>query len=252
MPLEQPKRDNPLMRRYFREINLPGKRLAGRCGVSHSQIYMARKRNVGSDNAEKISRGVAGILGLYEDDRLRLKAEIMGHPENLVRAYLGDGHTAAKKLDMEPTTGAVVVHPTKPLGYRPGNRALRELERMDAPEVVVEAVRSRVLPYRTTPGRRTHNQSGLEMRNRRAEALFYFRLFKPKTAEAFHVSGLSKKDLYTRAGVSRETLRKAMYEHAGPDSAREIARALGDAAGLSEGDLKTVEEELQAEPRKNF
>jgi hypothetical protein len=39
MPLTQPERDNPLMRRYFDEIGLPGKRLAERCGVSHSQVY---------------------------------------------------------------------------------------------------------------------------------------------------------------------------------------------------------------------
>ena len=252
MPLEQPKRDNPLMRRYFREIDLPGKRLARRCGVSHSQIYMARTRNVGTDNAEKISRGVASILGLPENARLRLKAEIMGHPENLVRAYLGDGHTAAKSLYMDPTTGAAVVHPTKALGHSPGNRALRGLEEMGAPEAVVEAVRARVKPYKTTPGRRTHNQSGLEMKKRRAESLLYFRLFKPKTAEAFEKSRLSKKRLYIRAGVSRETLRKAMYERVGFYSAREIAHALKDVVGLSESDLKIVEEELRTSPQKNF
>src|SRR5215207_676495 len=91
MPLTQPERDNPRMRRYFRQINMPGKQLAKKCGVSHSQIHMARKRNVGADNAEKISRGMAMILGLSYEERLRLKAEIMGHPENIVRAYLGDG-----------------------------------------------------------------------------------------------------------------------------------------------------------------
>lgn len=79
------------MKRYFREIGLSGPRLAKRCGVSHSQSYMARTRNVGPDNAEKISRGVANILGLSEKDRLLLKAEIMGHPDNLVCAYLGAG-----------------------------------------------------------------------------------------------------------------------------------------------------------------
>jgi len=68
------------MRRYFQEIGLPGAKRARRCGVSHSQVYMARKRNVGADNAEKISRGVASILGLSEEERLRLKAETMGHP----------------------------------------------------------------------------------------------------------------------------------------------------------------------------
>jgi hypothetical protein len=77
MPLTQPERDNPLMRRYFHEIGLPGKQLAKRCDVSHSQIYMARKRNVGANNAEKISRRVALILGLSEQEKLELKAEIM-------------------------------------------------------------------------------------------------------------------------------------------------------------------------------
>jgi hypothetical protein len=73
MPLTQPERDNPLMRRYFREVGLPGKQLAKRCGVANSQIYMARTHNAGADNAQKISRTVALILGLSERDRLELK-----------------------------------------------------------------------------------------------------------------------------------------------------------------------------------
>lgn len=40
------------MVRYFREINLRGKRLARRRGVSHSQMYTVHNRNVGTDNAE--------------------------------------------------------------------------------------------------------------------------------------------------------------------------------------------------------
>jgi hypothetical protein len=82
------------MGHYFRVINMPGARLARRCGVSHSQVYMARTRNVGADNAEKIARCVPMILGLSEEERLHLKAEIMGHPEELVRAYLGDSPSA--------------------------------------------------------------------------------------------------------------------------------------------------------------
>jgi hypothetical protein len=50
MPLTQPKRENSLMGHYFRVINMPGARLTRRCGVSHSQVYMARTRNVGVDN----------------------------------------------------------------------------------------------------------------------------------------------------------------------------------------------------------
>lgn len=45
------------MRRYFERIGLSGKRLAERCGVSHSQVYMARKRTIGADNAMKIAGG---------------------------------------------------------------------------------------------------------------------------------------------------------------------------------------------------
>jgi hypothetical protein len=76
MPLTQPERDNPLMRRYFDEIGLPGKRLAQRCGVSHSQIYIARTRNVGADNARKIARGMGSMLGLSDRERPGLAAEI--------------------------------------------------------------------------------------------------------------------------------------------------------------------------------
>src|SRR5215218_2990600 len=104
MPITQPKRDNPLMRRYFQEIGLSGKRLAKKCGVSHSQIYMARTRNVGADNAEKIAHGIALMLSFSENERLELKAEIMGYPGDLVRAYFGSSKSAMKLLDVpEPT-----------------------------------------------------------------------------------------------------------------------------------------------------
>ena len=90
MPLTQPERDNPLMRRYFREVGLPGKQLAKRCGVAYSQIYMARTHNVGADNAQKISRTIALILGLSERDRLELEAEIMGPPGEFLRAWFAN------------------------------------------------------------------------------------------------------------------------------------------------------------------
>ena len=96
MPLTQPKRDNPLMRRYFDEIGLPGERLAERCGVSYSQVYMARTRNVGADNARKIARGMANILGLSDRELLELLAEIMGHPGNTVRGRRGNPTRAAR------------------------------------------------------------------------------------------------------------------------------------------------------------
>jgi hypothetical protein len=253
MPLTQPQRDNPLMRRYFREIGLPGQRLAKRCGVSHSQIYMARRRNVGADNAEKISRGMANILSLSAEERLRLKAEIMGHPNNLVRAWLGDSKDAAKKLGEEDPIGVLVVNPEKTLAHRSGLRVVKKLEEMSAPREVIEDVRARVRPeVKRPPGRVTNTQRGLEARNKRAAALFNLRLFKPKTAEALERSGLSRKEVYERAEVGRETLRQALYEAAASRSAQKIARVLVEELGLSEEERGIIQQELMMPPQKNF
>lgn len=252
MPLTQLKRNNPLMRRYFQQINLPGARLARRCGVARSQVYMARTRNVGGDNAEKISRGVANILGLSAEERLRLKAEIMGHPENLVRAYLGEGPEAAEKLGEELPIAWAVVNPEKTLAHRPGLRVVRRLEEMSAPEAVVEDVKKRVRPPYNPPGRVTNAQKGLEARNRRAESLFYFRLFKPKTAEALDRAGLKKQEIRRRVGVGKEQLRKALYERCGKKTAEGVARVLGEELGLSEEERQAISRELQTAPPKTF
>ncbi len=146
MPLTQPGRHNPLMRRYFQEIGLPGARLARRCGVSHSQVYMARKRNVGADNAEKISRGVASILGLSEEERLRLKAETMGHPGELVRAYLGDSRKTARLLDVPESTATEILDEERSITHKSGIRALGKLKKMGAPAFVIESVDLRLMP----------------------------------------------------------------------------------------------------------
>ena len=58
-------------------------------------------------------------------------------------------------------------------------------------------------------------ESGLEARNKRAHALFNLRLFKIKTVEFPRQPGLSKQELYRRAGVGREILRQALYEKRG-------------------------------------
>jgi len=250
MPLNQPKRDNPLMRRYFREAKLSGKQLAQRCGVSHSQVNMARTRNVGPDNAERIGRGVARLLGLSEVERLRLQAEIMGHPEDLLRAYLGNGVDAARSLVLGKELGKTVVNTQTPLAHATGRRVIRSLQEMGAPEEVVEQVRrrTRVRP----PGRVTNRQSGLEARNRRAEGLFLARLFKPETLAAVERSGQPRTQLARSAGVSRETMRKALYERVGRDTAARIAAVLVEAAGLPEAGRETLVEEMAAAPQKNF
>ena len=215
MPLTQPKRDNPLMGRYFRLINLPGKQLAKRCGVSHSQIYMARTRNVGADNAEKISRGMAGILGLPEMQRLELKAEIMGRPGELMRAYLGDPEKAARLLGVPWSVAKEILDEEKTITHRSGVQALQRLKEMGAPAFVLESVERRMMPLPERPrGIVTYRKSGLELRNDRA-ALFKLRLFKPRTHEALQKTRLTRKQVYERAGIGRETLRKALYDRGG-------------------------------------
>lgn len=146
MPLTQPERDNPLMNRYFQEIDLPGKQLVRRCGVSHSQIYMARNRNVGPDNAEKISRSVANILGLSTGKQLELKAEIMGHPDNLLWAWIGGPSRASRLLDISQPTAREILNPEKTITHRSGVRALEKLREIDAPDFIVESIDRRLMP----------------------------------------------------------------------------------------------------------
>jgi hypothetical protein len=253
MPLTQPKRDNPLMGHYFRLINLPGKGLARRCGVSHSQIYMARNRNVGADNAEKISRGVAMILALPETKRLELKAEIMGRPGDLMRAYLGGSLKASRLLDVPEYTTAEILDEEKTITHRSGVRALQRLKEMGAPDFVLESVERRLMPPPERPrGIVTYRKSGLELRNDRAAALFKLRLFKPKTHEALQKTRLTRKQVYERAEIGRETLRNALYGRGGKGPAEKIARVLGEELGLSEEDREAIREELTTAPQKSF
>lgn len=251
MPLTQPRRNNPLMRSYVDAIGLSGKALANVCGVSHSQLYMARERNVGAKNAEKIASGIAKRLGLSLQERLALKAEITGHPGNLVRAYLGDGREAAGSLGEGEHIGGKVVGGGE-IPHAPGVRVVRRLEEMGAPSFVVEDVRARVAPEPVRVGRVTHRQSGLEARNRRAEGLFNLRVFKPLTHEALQKAGLPKKEIRRRARIGKETLRIALYRKTGRSSAAKIAEVLGDELGLTEEEREAIRDELVRAPRKTF
>lgn len=64
---------NPLICRYVREARLSGKELAERCSISHSRIYVARTQCVSSNNAERISHGMAHNPDIPEEERLELK-----------------------------------------------------------------------------------------------------------------------------------------------------------------------------------
>ena len=252
MPLTQPERDNPLMNRYFREINLPGKRLAKRCDVSHSQVYMARRRNVGPDNAEKISRGVANILGLSERERLELKAEIMGHPENLLWAWFGGPARASRLLKVPEPTAREILDPGKSITHKSGSRALDKLRRMEAPEFVIESVDRRLLaPPEPRRGLIAHDLHGAELSNRLRSTRRKLPTGKPLTYEAIQASGLTKKEIHERAGVGKEAMRQALYKRCGTRSAEAISSVLAEAASLSEGSREAIRQELLESPQTN-
>lgn len=222
------------MNRYFREINLPGARLARRCGVSHSQVYMARTRNVGPDNAEKISRGVANILGLSEEDRL-LKAEIIGYPGNPLRAWLGNAADVSRLLDVPDPTAREILDPEKAITYKSGSRALQKLRKLGAPSFVMESIDRRLLPPpNPRRGVITHNLHGPELSARLRSTRRKLAITKPLTHEAIQASGLTKKEVHKRAGVGKESMRRALYHHCGKRSAEAISRVLAEAADLSE------------------
>jgi hypothetical protein len=151
MPITQPKRDNPLMRRYFRVIELAGKQLAKKCGVFHPQIYMARTRNVGADNAEKITRRMARMLGLSESEHLELKAEIMDYPGDQVRAYFGSSKSAVKLLDVPEPTALELLNAEKSVTHKSGMRALAKLRGIGAPQIVTLSVEMRLMPPSERP-----------------------------------------------------------------------------------------------------
>ncbi len=95
---------DPLMCRYFREAGLSRRELAESCGVSHSRIYVARTQSVRSNNAVEISRGMAHILDLSEQERLELKAKNVEHPGDRVLAYFGSHRSVMKRLGISGST----------------------------------------------------------------------------------------------------------------------------------------------------
>jgi hypothetical protein len=213
-------------------------------------MYMARKRNVGADNAEKISRGMASILGLSEEERLRLKAEIMGHPGELVRSYLGDARKAASLLGIKEQVAAEVLDEGRPVTRRSGLWALKRLREIGAPGYVVGSVERRLAPPpEPRRGLVTYTERGPARAEKKRAARKGLEHNRPRTHAAIRDGGLKIAEVYTRAGVGKETLRKALYgDGVGRRSARAIAAVLWEAAGLSEAEAGAVEGELMRSP----
>lgn len=239
------------MKQYVRETSLSSKALAKRCGVSHSQMYMARTRNVGPENAEKIAWCVANMLGLSQAQKLELKAQIMGEPQNMVAVYLGTIPNAMKILGISENGAREVLDPEKSIRHSVGVRAVRRLREIGAPEEVVVSVDRRVMPPpKPRRGLITFRRAGPEVAAQRKETKESLARHKPHTHAALKDSGLMLKELRVRAGVGKETVRRALYQRCGERSASRIAEVLKDAAGLSEAQAEAVEVELKTHPEE--
>ncbi len=214
---------------------------------------MARNRNVGADNAEKISRSVANILGLSEQERLELKAEIMGHPGDLLWAWFGGPAGASRLLDIPELTAREILDPEKAITNKSGTRAVEKLRELGAPNFVIEFVDRRLLPPpEPCRGLITYTESGENLVRARREARERLAESTPVTDRALRRSGLQRKEIQELAGVGKETMRKALYERCGKRSAEAISGALAEAAGLSEGERETIRRELLELPHENL
>jgi len=239
MPLTQPKRHNPLMLGYFEQLEMTSANLAHLAGVSRSQVVMARTRSVGPDNGRKIVHAVGQRLGLSPVDRLLLFAEIRGYPASLVLAFFGSVGEIERSVGIDTGTAGDIAVPGRPISVHTGKRLLERLREMDAPEAVAEEVRFRIRPR---PGERTHQHAGKEMARQRKETRESLSLTKPRTAQAIERSGLSRRELHERAGIGRETLRRALY---GPDrTGRKTVEKIVAALELSGEEAEDVRAEL--------
>lgn len=249
MPLDQPRRHNPLMLGYASELDMSDEVLSRRAGVGYSQVYMARTRHVGADNASKIARAVGRLLSLSYFEELELKAEIMGDPGNIAHAYLGNGKEIAERLGEEHSIGMALVR-GKPLSNKAGQRVVQKLEQMNAPPDVLDAVRGTIKDPPSPPGRTTYTLRGRELREQRDRSWERLEAAKPHTHQGLTRSGLSRKDLYQRAGIGKETLRQALYESCGAKAAVSISEVLADTASLSRAEREAITSELQRDPQE--
>lgn len=221
---------NALLMSYIEETGLSSKELAKRLGLSsHSQLYMARTQHVAHKNAELISSGIARMLNLSAGERLELKAEIMGHPKNILRVYFGYAGAAAKTLEISPANAKALLSTDRTISPRTGTHVLKRLEQIGAPEEVMQIAREKMRPEAPRPpGKRTHNLTSDFLSRRHREAPRELNRKKPRTAAAIERSGLSRKELYQRAGIGRETLRMALYRKTKRATAEKIASVLAE------------------------
>jgi lambda repressor-like predicted transcriptional regulator/AraC-like DNA-binding protein len=242
VPMRAKTHKKPLLSRHLDVVGLHDAAVARLCGLSRTNLARARYKHLGAENSELLSLCLARELGLSDEERLSLKAEVMGRPGNLVRAYFESIEDTVEAFGVSRHTALEILDPEQEIN---GNNAAQIIERLgwgDVPAFVAEDISSRIGP--PPKGRLTHRARGLEGRNERARTLWAFSWGKPETARAIRESGLSRKELRERAGIGRETLRKALYDRCGNKAASAIADVLGEALSLPEEREEAIRREL--------
>jgi len=255
MPIRKPhgeKKERSLFKSYVLLISEDTATLAREAGVSRSRIYAALepRGSLGHHNARKIAAYVARRLKLSEREELELRAELLGTPENLVRAYLGTRMQTADLLGIDPDNAGRILEPGGRIYHGAGTRAIEKLEEMGTPEYVTESVRERTLPpagHRAGRGRFPEAEARQSRRGPRKATL---EETKPRLAAALEKSGMGLAELRQRTGLGRETIRHALYGRGGGKTAEVIALALGEELGLSEEEMALVAWEIVRPPKE--
>lgn len=125
--------------------------------------------------------------------------------------------------------------------HRSGSRALKKLRELGAPDFVIESVYRRLLPPpESRRGVIAHDLHGPELSARLRNARRKLAATKPLTQDAIQASGLTKKKIYERAGIGKETMRQALYRRCGKRSAEAISCVLANAVGLSRENKEAI------------
>ncbi len=254
MPIRKPqsnKQESSLFKSYVLVIGEDTATLAREAGVSRSRIYTALKPSgaLGHNNARKIAAYVAARLKLSDREELALRAELLGTPENLVRAYLGTKPQTADLLGIDPENAGRILEPEGRIYHGAGLRAVERLKEMGAPEYIIESVRRRTLPpsgHRMGRGRFPEAEVPARNTRKRAELA----RGKPRLDTALKEARMGAKELGKRAGLGRETIRHAFYGRGGTKAAEAIALALGEKLNLSEEQMALIAWEVLRPPKE--
>jgi hypothetical protein len=254
MPIRKPqdtRRDTSLFKSYALQIGEDTATLAREAGVSRSRIYAALDPHIslGHHNAQKIARYIASRLDLSDREELELRAELLGTPANLVRAYLGTRTQTMDLLGIDPENAGRVLEPDGRIYHGAGLRAVERLQEMGAPEYVIESVRSRTLPpagHRMGRGRFLEAEVQARITQKRAELA----RGKPHLDAALKAAGWGAKELGKRAGLGRETVRLAFYGQGGGRAAEAIALTLGEKLDLSDEQMALIAWEVLRPPKE--